>query len=412
MQNIEIICVNDGSSDNSLAILEEYASYDARIRIFSKMNEGLGGASARNLGIEKAQGEYVSILDSDDFFELDMLEKALKKADATNADIVVFGGCEFDDRNGKQYQVTYILNEKVIPQKNIFSYRDCPESIIQLSAGMAWNKLYRRTFLEKHNLRFQKIKFTDDAYFTFAHMVLAEKVTVLRENLCYYRINSGISQTDGLSNYPDSAYLPYISLKNSFVEWGLYDVIEQSFLNYAIEFFRYFYDKINKVKSFEYLHNKYSEYVFPLLAIGDKESGFFYDERLYLWCRQVIENTAEELIFTAARAYGSDNTTAILRFQFPYKEIKRGSKIVLIGAGILGRHYYSQAMLSSYCDIVMWVEKENSGGHSYIYSYDDLKTVTCEYALIAYSQEKLITDAVTFLHSIGVNDDRIILGGN
>jgi glycosyltransferase involved in cell wall biosynthesis len=411
LREIEIICVNDGSTDNSLAILEEYALRDTRFRIFSKANEGLGGASARNLGLEKACGEFLSILDSDDFFELDMLEKAVKKADATDADIVVFGGCEYDDRNGNITKVTSILNEKYIPKKEVFSHRDCAGDIYQLSQGMAWNKLFKRIFLEKHGLKFQLIKYTDDAYFTFAHMALAEKITVLSENLCYYRVNSGVSQTDGLANYPDSAYLPYIALKNSLVEWGIYEEVERSFLNCAVGFFRYFYDKINRFEPFKYLHDKYRDEVFPLLKNNEKTKDFFYDDRLYLWTRQIIENTAETLIFTVSRAYGGENTTAILRFQFPYGSIKRDSKIVILGTGIMGRHFYSQVMLNGYCDVVMWVEKENKFKLSYIHTYEDLKSVTFDYALIAYFQENLVTDAVTFLRDIGVNDDKIIFGG-
>ncbi len=411
LRDIEIICVNDGSTDNSLAILDEFAEKDKRIRIYSKVNEGLGGASARNLGLEKARGEYISILDSDDFFELDMLEKAVEKADSTNADIVVFGGYEYDERTGNIYKVPSILNEKVIPGKDIFSYLDCPSDIYQLSQGMAWNKLFRRSFLETHNLRFQKIKYTDDAYFTFAYMVLAEGIAVLREYLCYYRVNSGTNQTAGLANYPDSAYLPYMKLKDSLVEWGIYDAVKQSFVNCAASFFRYFYDQINRFEAFKYLHDKYRDEIFDLLDMSDSDASLYYDERLFLWVKQVKENTAEEMAFKAARAYGSENMTAILRFQFPYRAIKRESKIVILGAGIMGRHFYSQVMLNGYCDVVMWAEQENKLKLSYIHSFDELKNVTFEYAIIAYANEKLISEALACLKELGVAYDKIIVGG-
>ena len=117
LKDIEIICVNDGSTDSSLEILEEYAKKDSRLKVFTKENEGLGGASARNYGLDIACGKYISILDSDDFFELEMLEKAVKKAEATNSDIVVFGGYEYDNRNGNTYPVASILGEKEIPEK-------------------------------------------------------------------------------------------------------------------------------------------------------------------------------------------------------------------------------------------------------------------------------------------------------
>lgn len=412
LRNIEIICVNDGSIDESLDILNWYAKNDGRVQVFTKKNEGLGGASARNYGLERARGEYISILDSDDFFELDMLEKAVKKADATNADIVVFGGYEYDDRNGNTYTVASILGEKEIPDKEVWSYKDCADDIYQISQGMAWNKLFRKSFLGRYGLRFQKVKYTDDAYFTFAHMVLAERITVLKEYLCYYRINSGSSQTDGLSNYPDSAYLPYIALKKSLVEWGIYEDVKRSFVNCAASFFRYFYDKITRYEAFAYLHNKYREEIFTELDMADAGKEYFYDSRVWLWVRQVMENTPGEILLKAARCHGSDATTGILRFQFPYERIERESRIVLIGAGIMGRHYYSQLMLSGYCNVVCWAEQENPFGLKYISQLEDIRKCKFDYAVVAYIQPRLIEPALAILKDMGIEEEKIIMGGN
>ena len=408
---IEIICVNDGSTDSSLEIIEAFAKSDKRFRVFTKKNEGLGGASARNFGLTKAQGKYISILDSDDFFELDMLEKAVRKAEETNAEIVVFGGYEYDDKNGNTYKVASILNEKAIPEKIVFSYRDCANKIYQISQGMAWNKLYRRTFISKYNIQFQRIKYTDDAYFTFAYMVLADKITVLKEYLCYYRVNTGINQTAGLANYPDSAYLPYIELKKSLIHWGIYDVVKRSFINCAVSFMRYFYDRIERYTPFCYLHDKYRNEVFNALDINVQTIEKFNDKRTYIWCKQVMEHSAGELLFKTARSYGSENTTSILRFPFPYDKISRHSKIVIVGAGIMGRHYYSQVILSGYCDVVSWVEQENPFQLSYIQDYSRLRNITFDYALIAYAQPRLIENAISYLKNIGTVENKIILGG-
>jgi len=412
LTDIEIICVNDGSKDDSLRILREYEAVDSRIRVYTKENEGLGGASARNYGLERATGEYISILDSDDFFDHEMLECALKRAEETGADITVFSGYEHDDRNGNEYTVASILDERRIPGKDVFSYKDCPKDIFQLSQGMAWNKLYRRTFLDKHGIRFQKVKYTDDAYFTFANMVLAEKITVLRKYLCYYRVNSGISQTDGLADYPDSSWQPYAALKNSLIEWGIYDEVKQSFVNCTTSFMRYFYDRINRYEPFNYLHTKFRDEMFEKLDIRGAPRDYFYDERVWLWKEQVLSRSSGELLLDAARSYGSSNTSGILRFQFPYERIPRESRIAILGAGIMGRHFYSQLMLSGYCDVVVWAEQENPFGLSYISTFDEVRDKEFDYALIAYIQPRLYEPALKLLDEMNFDKRKIIMGGN
>ena len=411
LREIEIICVNDGSTDNSLDILNEYAAKDKRIKVICKENEGLGAASARNLGLTHVSGKYISILDSDDFFELDMLEKMAGRAEETDADIVVCGGMEYDDRNGKRKKAPFILNTNYVPEKTVFSYKDCPNSIYQLSAGMSWNKLYKRAFLNKHNLRFQRIKFTDDAYFTFAHMALAEKIAVVDELLTYYRINAGSSQTDGLSRYPESAYLQYAKLKESLAAWGIYEKVKQSFVNYAAVFIRYFYDKISTFEAFEFLHAKLQKEIFRQLDISGHSKDYFYDERIYQWQKQVSENSAGKLAFESARSFGSDSTTAILRFQVPYQSIPRNCRIVLFGEEIIGQHYYSQIIISGYCDVVLWCGNENSRNFSYIRNKQEIKNAVFDYVLIAYAQPHLVKNAVDYLNSIGIPNEKIILGG-
>lgn len=412
LKNLEIICINDGSTDASLAILEAYEKRDGRIRIFTKENEGLGGASARNLGLEKVRGEYVSILDSDDFFDLSMLEKAARRADETQADVVVFGGCEYDQATGVSYPAGSILNVNALPEEEVFSYRDCPKNIFQISAGMAWNKLYRASFLKQYGLRFQRIKYTDDAYFTFAHMVLAKRITILKEQLCYYRVNSGTNQTAGLSNYPDSSYLPYLELKNSLVKWGCYDEVKQSFVNCAVAFMRYFHDRIDRYEAFDYLHDKFCTTVFPALDIEKLPKEYFYHDRSWLWCRQILENSSGELAFKSAHAYSPESTTGILRFLFPYDKVPRNSRVVIVGARVMARHYYAQMVLNGYCNVVACVSHENPFQLSYVKKMETLRGIPFDYAVVAYAEEYLVNPAVDFLKEMGIADDRIILGGN
>jgi glycosyltransferase involved in cell wall biosynthesis len=355
LSDIEIICINDGSTDNSLSILQEYAEKDSRFKVISKENEGKGASPARNLGLEMASGEFLLFLDADDFFELDMLECLVNKSEECDADIVLCNGYEYDDRTKTKKNVFNILNPKYLPKKDVFCYKDCPKSIFQISDPFAWNKLYRHKFLKKHNLKFQNIKYIDDLYFNCMQMALAEKICTVNKKLIYYRTGIGTSQKDGLTNYPDSSYIPFIELKKSLLDFGIYNDVKQSFANRAVVLMRYFYDKVVSFKVFKYLHDKYKNEIFKQLDICKQPKEFFHDENSYLWYCLITENTAEETLFQALRQYGGEYNTASLRFKFPCELIERGSKIILCGKNIVGRYYYAQILLSCHCEVVQWL---------------------------------------------------------
>ena len=124
--NLEIICINDGSKDNSLSILKEYQNKDNRFIIIDQKNSGQ--SKARNEGICRASGKYISFVDCDDFIELNMIEKMVLKAESTNADIVITNFSLYFEDTG-QYEsyrdevLYYTLRDKV------FTINDCPEII-------------------------------------------------------------------------------------------------------------------------------------------------------------------------------------------------------------------------------------------------------------------------------------------
>ena len=107
LEDIEIICVNDGSTDNSAEILNEYAQKDCRIKIINQDNAGL--SAARNTGINAANGEYIGYVDSDDWIDLNFYEKLYNAAKDTDADIVVAG---IKRVGGEHYKEKYFLNLK------------------------------------------------------------------------------------------------------------------------------------------------------------------------------------------------------------------------------------------------------------------------------------------------------------
>ncbi len=184
-KDLEIICVNDGSTDNSLSVLQDYKAKYGRIIIIDKKNEGSG--IARNAGLSIAKGEYVYYVDGDDWIEDNALEKIIVKADKLNTDILIFGGLSYYEGKGKNggYSADKLPKEYF---NKVFSSKDIKKDIFKFPST-AWTKLYRRDFLIKNNIKFQDIKAGQDQLPFFHSMIKAERIALLPENIYCYRKN-------------------------------------------------------------------------------------------------------------------------------------------------------------------------------------------------------------------------------
>ena len=184
-KDFEIICVNDGSSDNSLSVLQSYKEKDDRIIIIDKKNEGSG--IARNAGLAIAKGDYIYFVDGDDWVEENVFDKIIAKADELNTDILIFGGLSYYDGKGKKGG----YSADKLPKKylnKVFSAKDIKKDIFKFPST-AWTKLYKRDFLIKNNIKFQDIKVGQDQLPFFHSMIKAERIALLPENIYCYRKN-------------------------------------------------------------------------------------------------------------------------------------------------------------------------------------------------------------------------------
>ena len=136
----EIICIDDGSSDNSLDILKKYQLLDTRITVLNQQHQFAG--TARNKGISCAKGEYLLFLDADDFFEKDMLEKIYEQGKKTQAQIILFDARKYHQLTKEYDEVTYYLRNEILKDKEIFNRHDFPDDILTLSNPAPWTKCF------------------------------------------------------------------------------------------------------------------------------------------------------------------------------------------------------------------------------------------------------------------------------
>ena len=143
-RNLEILCINDGSTDNSADILEEYAAMDERIKVITQVNAGL--SAARNTGLECATGEWITGVDSDDYLYPEIYKQAIAYVD-DEVDLIFFG-VQKESEQGKKIRTGSYLK---LPEKPVYSMT--PDFAHTLNACF-WSKLWRRSLIEKHELRF------------------------------------------------------------------------------------------------------------------------------------------------------------------------------------------------------------------------------------------------------------------
>ncbi len=357
-KDLEIICVNDGSVDESLSMLERFAQADRRIHIFSKENEGRGAAPARNMGVDHSNGVYVMVLDSDDFFEPDMVEVMVEKAESANADMVFCTARHYDHVNQCSGSVFKRPELQYAPPKEYFSWRDCPDYIFQIADFVAWNKLFKREFLKQNHLRFEGIPISDDQYPSVMGSVLAKRIAIVHKPLVNYRVNTGKSQVDSQSEHPEAAYAAVYSVVNRMREMGVYEKVKRSYCNIAILLMRQYFDRMKRIEDVRFLYDKFRNDVFPFLGAERLNLNDFYDHRVGEWYEMIMGHPLDDILFRSARAYGSSMTTASLRFKAPLESIKKGSNIAVVGKGIVGRFWYAELILSDLCGEIFWVSSQ------------------------------------------------------
>lgn len=234
-QDLEILCVNDGSTDETLAILNACAARDDRVRIHSQQNSGPG--AARNAGLDLARGTYVMMLDADDLYSSQLVECLYEQARATDADVVVCASSQFDNVTSSIIETPWALRIEQIPVKEVFSYHDMPDFLFTAFMGWPWDKLYKRSFIEENQLRFPVLSNCEDLSFVYLSLARAERVSVVDKVLVRHRVNRSGSVSTSRARNPLDFYESICLLKAELKKDPLlYSKVSWSFLNWAFEY--------------------------------------------------------------------------------------------------------------------------------------------------------------------------------
>ncbi|MCQ2498089.1 MAG: glycosyltransferase [Lachnospiraceae bacterium] len=405
LKEIEVICVDDDSTDSSCEIIQNIISYDERFKYIKKKHEGYGAAAARNEGLKYASGKYLIFLDADDWFESTMLEKLSLKADQEEAEIVFFDGYIYDDVSKTlSCETNRITDFNYFPNKEVFSWKDIKECIFQTSSGWAWNKLYLREFVVKSGLLFQNVFHADDAFFSYSSLILAKRITSIREKFIYYRSNVPTGQTAQMDNSPLSAPKFVMKLREELIHSDVYEELRESFIKLVVDYCEYYLRSLKKRESFCELYEYLKTEIYPVL-LSEKwpDTRDVYENVLKM--QQIVSLPVLDYLFTYNKYY--INIFNGLEIHFPYADFNGKYKVVIYGAGDYGKTYYMQLLFNKNVEVVGWVDRNYEKIGFPVQSISQLKELEYDYILIAVANKKVADEIRKNLIDQGIDCNKI-----
>lgn len=236
LKDTEFICINDGSKDNSLNILSEYANRDSRIKIINQTNQGVG--KSRNNGLKIAKGEYIAFLDPDDWLEHTSLESLYKKASEQNCDMLLFNFNKVDESGNLINTLNFKTRLRKVydlREDKTFNWRDIKPKVLGGLYPAAWNKIYKRDFVKKSKLHFTNSNLMEDTVFVFGATLKAKNIGYLNKNLYNYVIhNKSALHTSSDKNL--CIFKSIDSVKKLIMDLGLTEDLKKEYDSFILRF--------------------------------------------------------------------------------------------------------------------------------------------------------------------------------
>ena len=412
LRDIEIICVDDGSTDSSLDIIRVYEQQDARIKVLMQENQYAG--VARNHGMKEAKGKYLLFLDSDDFFELDMFEKLYERAEEDCLDIAFCRYHFYDDCNKREMAVDFKKKDSFIPEgKRVFSGVELKDAgIFQIAVGWPWDKLFRREFVQKCGYFFPDFRSSEDGFFVYMLMARAQRMGMVSENLVFHRRNNLNSLSNTKEADWENGFKMLELIADELDYQGLYCLFGKSFASMSVEFQVWYLQSMYEKKAFYSCFYYVKEKMEPRFGFAELQEGFLGEKKVLQRYLQMLESEPEELLFAMLR----EKENALIRAQgkgwvFPYCLIPKSCRLIIYGAGAAGKDYYKQLIKTGYCREVHIVDKnymQQRGKDLYVENPDIIDSIEFDYIIISIQDKATQRDVKRWLLSEGVEEKKIV----
>lgn len=348
LEEIEIICVNDGSTDNSLSIIQEYALKDDRIIIIDKQNTGYG--HTMNVALSQATGDYIGIVESDDFVDKEMFEKLYNIAEKNFADVVKSNYFEY--RKGSD---TFVENLK----KCTYNYTFDPteKNNIFFVAPSIWSGIYKRSFLMDNNITFNETPGASyqDTSFAFKVWVSAKRVFLIDDAFLHYRIDnmsSSVNSTSKVFCICDE----YKEIRK-FLESNRYSNNRLVLLAFAMKFisYKWNYNRLSSAFQYAFLLKMVEEFR-EAEKNGEISTEYLSDielNEIYYIINNYNEYFTETSKYDYVDRFLSSSTLNLqIYIKGFFDLIDEYDKIIIFGAGIIGKKVAQELTINNkeiYC---------------------------------------------------------------
>ena len=304
-KDMEIILLDDGSTDDCGKIIDEYAQKDSRIIPIHKENSGYG--KTINKGFDIAKGKYIGIIESDDYIEPDMYEKLFAQIEESNADVCKAGFYTYNSKNKPEKQ-----NEKwsfkgqdyeKFPKRQVFDISEYPE-YFAIHASI-WVGLYRKSYLDKYNIRMEETEGASYQDFPFITKVLCNtnKIVLIPEYMYHWRVEQNQNSSTTINN---SKLLIMTEQSKKAIEimkeTGRYEVMKEALYKHIFNANFPFYQKISMNYKKEYFNRLYE--IFSEIG-NDKsfEYKYFYEPFEKRFVKNIIKKKYTKTIHTEYRLF-------------------------------------------------------------------------------------------------------------
>ena len=243
-KNMEIICIDDCSQDSTFSIISEFSKIDKRIKPI-KNNKNLGAGKSRNIGFANSKGDYIIFLDDDDIYEKNLVEVAYESITKYNAEILIYRSRGYNEEIDKEIETGWTININKIHPETIFNAYDIKENFFQSFIWWAWDKIFKRSIIEKNNLEFQSIDSANDMHFVVKAFLLADKMVYIDNKL----IKHIFDRKNSISNTREKRYMGAIFALEEVLSTLKYlnfdSIYLKSFKKYSITYLEWYINTIS-----------------------------------------------------------------------------------------------------------------------------------------------------------------------